>query len=462
MRNVNVAFNGGLVVSAEDAVKMPLSHYTYKKKNGGEVPNYTIFKQNGKTYVKFPRNLDKFLRYQNITSAQVAFHDLRVKAPIKKFSLSDTFSLRDYQETPVKDVVKTIKTSTNNSCVLQAEPGFGKSFILPYVVNQIGQRTLILVDRTLLLDQMVDEFTNNSSAEVVVLNRDTTELGDVNITTFQLLLTNPRLIKLLQKQIGLVVVDECHVAPAKEFSTIISQLPARYRLGLSATPTRSDGLTAMIADTFGYDKVVGVNPNSLAVHSIVVKTGIPVNFKSEKDYAKSFQEAMFKVMPNRKDTYIEFALQTSIALKDKGRRVFIYLTYGKLQKYAKHYLENFGYTVGIIDGKTSSKKRAKIIQDFEDGKLDFLVSGVILQKGISIYVLDTIVNLAPQNKENMEQVKGRLKRPHKNKKHPLFIYFTFGGKMFFSDIERVDKLIELSTGADKYSVLTVEQLENSI
>lgn len=39
-----------------------------------------------------------------------------------------------------------------------------------------------------------------------------------------------------------IIIDECHHIPAQTFEAILKQLPARYVLGLSATPYRKDGL----------------------------------------------------------------------------------------------------------------------------------------------------------------------------------------------------------------------------
>jgi superfamily II DNA or RNA helicase len=37
-------------------------------------------------------------------------------------------------------------------------------------------------------------------------------------------------------------VDECHHTPSKTFTEAVNAFPAMYRLGLTATPSREDGL----------------------------------------------------------------------------------------------------------------------------------------------------------------------------------------------------------------------------
>jgi len=50
---------------------------------------------------------------------------------------------------------------------------------------------------------------------------------------------------------GLFLVDEAHHVPSATFRSIVGQFPARWRLGLTATPTREDGLERVIDWTFG-------------------------------------------------------------------------------------------------------------------------------------------------------------------------------------------------------------------
>jgi superfamily II DNA or RNA helicase len=50
---------------------------------------------------------------------------------------------------------------------------------------------------------------------------------------------------------GLVVVDECHHVPAAGFESAVRAIPARYWLGLTATPYRRDGLDDLIGFQLG-------------------------------------------------------------------------------------------------------------------------------------------------------------------------------------------------------------------
>lgn len=70
----------------------------------------------------------------------------------------------------------------HNTCILQAMPSFGKSFILPFIINKIQQPTLILVDRTDLVIQMQNEFSVNAHIHLQQVKEFSNAL--IEISTF--------------------------------------------------------------------------------------------------------------------------------------------------------------------------------------------------------------------------------------------------------------------------------------
>lgn len=57
------------------------------------------------------------------------------------------------------------------------------------------------------------------------------------------------------KEFGFVVWDEVHTVAARTFSRTLGKFPARYLLGLTATPTRPDGCARLFLDYFCCDTV---------------------------------------------------------------------------------------------------------------------------------------------------------------------------------------------------------------
>ena len=62
----------------------------------------------------------------------------------------------------------------------------------------------------------------------------------------------------------------------------------------------------------------------------------------------------------------------------------------------------------------------------------------------------------------MEQTVGRLRREHEAKREPMFIYFTFAGKMIMTNEDRVEVLKSLSKKGDKFSRMGVNKFRGAI
>ncbi len=131
--------------------------------------------------------------------------------------------------------------------VLEAPAGSGKTIMAMSAIARRRQPTLIIVHTKELAHQAL-------ARAVAVLGLAEGEIGMVGDgqcivgarLTIGLVQTLARGIPPALRGVGHVVVDECHHAPAVQMAAVVSQFPARYLLGLSATPYRRDGLDAVI------------------------------------------------------------------------------------------------------------------------------------------------------------------------------------------------------------------------
>ena len=55
----------------------------------------------------------------------------------------------------------------------------------------------------------------------------------------------------VRDRFGLVILDEAHHCPAETFKSVVQHFAARYRIGLTATPTRKDRLHPVLFDVVG-------------------------------------------------------------------------------------------------------------------------------------------------------------------------------------------------------------------
>ncbi len=129
--------------------------------------------------------------------------------------------------------------------VLVAPPGVGKTVIGAYLIAARCRSALVLVHRQPLLDQWIAQLS-------VFLGLDPKAIGQIgagkhaptgwlDVAMIQSLVRSGRVDDLVATY-GHVVVDECHHIPAVSFERVLSEVKARFLIGLTATPRRRDGL----------------------------------------------------------------------------------------------------------------------------------------------------------------------------------------------------------------------------
>jgi len=124
------------------------------------------------------------------------------------------------------------------------------------LMAQLGTPALVLVDNEQLRDQWVErveQFLGIPRDKVGMVSGTTLKFGLVTIGMIQTL--SSRDCSSFVKKFGLLVGDEVHIMSAPSFSEAIVCQTAKYRLGLSATPRRKDGLANVFKYHFGEIRV---------------------------------------------------------------------------------------------------------------------------------------------------------------------------------------------------------------
>lgn len=173
--------------------------------------------------------------------AQAEVVDHRVRRAGIRLSFKGTLS--KIQKECVRSILK------EEIGVLVAPPGSGKTVMACAIIGKRKVTTLILVHRMPLLEQWRSRVTTflNLPAEQVgsiagSLKRRT---GIVDIAMLQSLSRMDDISEILTEYEQLII-DECHHIPAVSFESVLKHSPARFVLGLTATPYRKDGHQAII------------------------------------------------------------------------------------------------------------------------------------------------------------------------------------------------------------------------
>ena len=218
---------------------------------------------------------------EKILETPIPFRDFsnkRCKVPVDypKFLLE----LRKDQEKAESHYIWSVKKETYPKNIIQLPTGKGKSILALHIACTLKQKTLILVHK----DDLVVGWTKDiklcfgDNIDVGLIKAKKRKIGEqFTIATVQTLSRmnyeevviefdvdknflfsvkfdyeeqKKHLLNNLTNEFGLVVQDECHHIGLNIFN-IIDKFNSYYKLGLSATPTRNDGLNFVFDLFFG-------------------------------------------------------------------------------------------------------------------------------------------------------------------------------------------------------------------
>lgn len=178
-----------------------------------------------------------------------------------------TGELLPYQHDAVSTCSAVIRRE--GGAMLCSGCGTGKTVMAIALAARLGVRTVVLVHKQFLLEQWrarITQFAPGARVGVVAQGRsDMADSPDIILCMIQTVLSRHPPAAHTFDTVGLVICDECHHVCAQSFMRALTSFPARWRLGLTATPERRDGLG------FALHWLLG----PLAV--VVKRTGTPVD-----------------------------------------------------------------------------------------------------------------------------------------------------------------------------------------
>jgi superfamily II DNA or RNA helicase len=252
--------------------------------------------------------------------------------------------------------------------------------------------------------------------------------------TVALVQTLYRRVNEVSLYIGQVVVDECHRAPSRVFTEAVSAFPARYLLGLTATPWRRDKLTRVIfwfvGDVTGQIEKADLLDQGNLCHAVAVffSTGFTPIADPSDYYSKALSELTQDPDRNRLITRtVKDHNCTGITLVLSDRREHCETLAGILK-------QEHGIEAAVLTGHTPAKERGRIVQDLQSGEYHYLVAtGQLIGEGFDLPEIGTLAMATPVKfSGRLIQYVGRSLRPAPGKdkavildfvdEHPVFEY----------------------------------------
>lgn len=341
------------------------------------------------------------------------FHDRRVVGdPLPGLPRID---LRPYQA----EAVAAIRRGTQGTVVMPC--GGGKTVVGVAAISDLGRTTLVIVHTRDLLDQWIAALRERLGLVAGVVTEGEVRPGPVTVATVQTMVRlDGGAFARLAARFGVVIVDEAHHSPCSTFQTVLSRIPARWRVGLTATPEREDGLGPLVDLTLG-ERLFEIGYRELCDAGYLeapevrpIFTDFTFEYGGPEDYARCLAALATDAGRNA-------LIADLVAREAVGGRAVLVLS-GRVD-HCRHLAElvgQQGVSAKALVGPTPRAERRTLLDDFRAGKIDVLVASTLADEGLDIPCLERIVLAYPgRTRGRTTQRLGRLMRPHPGKDQPV-------------------------------------------
>jgi superfamily II DNA or RNA helicase len=308
--------------------------------------------------------------------------------------------------------------------------GAGKTEIAINIINRLRVPTLVIVHKVDLVHQWHDRIRTRLGLDAATVIGSKKKVGLVTIATVQSLYSISGLTKFTAEnfysKFAMVILDEAHHAPAKSWMQILAKCPAQYRLWLTATEKRKDGLGPTLP-LIGGRIVYRVEHKALleigriiapeyVEHNLSFVTFTPKKMvcdrksKESREIVNNYaldQAIMFNTQRNE---YIVSQIE-----KDYHAGKFILVLSPKNVNHCEmlHAMlesRNIKSELLVASGnfKVKPKDRERILAEARVGTCRLIIATSLAEEGLDVPVLDTIHLTYPMT--YCEQAVGRIMR----------------------------------------------------
>ena len=357
------------------------------------------------------------------------YEDYSVTVPIK---IKSDIKLRIYQEPCLKALEKYV----NGLFVLPA--GTGKTQCALQCFATLKQKCCWITHTKDLMNQAKERCEQNMTCKTSCITDGKCDTsGDIVFCTVQTLRNFVEKQEISQNEFGLLIIDECHRLCTSAESTMmfeecLNYFASRYKLGLTATLHRADGLEKCIPKLLGNvlyevkkenDKLVGYYENKKVCEVPLIDFQVPIRVNIINTEYNIIDKDVF----NKDGMTLSFSKLITDIGQDKKRNKLIIDIANKLETptiilsdrvdQLKYLQENIPNSIQV-DGSTKKSVREKALEDMKNGKYKvFLASYQLAREGLDIIRLENLIMATPvKDFAVVIQSCGRIQRPYGNKK----------------------------------------------
>ncbi|MCA8915936.1 MAG: DEAD/DEAH box helicase [Planctomycetes bacterium] len=327
------------------------------------------------------------------------------------------FGLRRYQK-EASEVFYAGGGVRGGSGVVVLPCGAGKTIVALGAMAQVKAHTLILTANVVAVRQWIREAldkTNLKEDQIAEYTGDSKNIAPVTVATYQIVTYRKRKteefphFEIFNKaDWGLIIYDEVHLLPAPVFRATAA-IQSRRRLGLTATLVREDGLEEDVFSLVG-PKRYDVPWRELEKQGWIATadcTEVRVDLPSPQrmPYALAGQRDQYRIAaenPGKMDV-----LAALLELHKDDRVLVIAQYLDQLHELAGR------FKLPLIEGKTPSKKRDELYEQFRSGEISTLVVSKVGNFAVDLPDASVMVQLSGTFGSRQEEAQrlGRILRP---------------------------------------------------
>lgn len=288
-----------------------------------------------------------------------------------------SFQLRPMQLECVDRVMTDLKT--HNKIGVIAPTGTGKTEIFCAIADQFiketGLNVLVGSHLSILTDQTTERFQKRTPhLKTGILQADQTPDFDAQVilTTMQSSRSESRtgyFQRKMLREVGLIIVDECHYIQTDSYEKIISYYPNAKVIGFTASPFRDRKLMTNFFEKISFS--ISLQEVIDAGYLVQPEVKGILRESGEPEYVSSLVTKIYKDC-------------------EMGKKAIVFMQTIEDAKLCRNTLESKGIRSSAITSETTGDVRNNIINAFQNGDIDVLTTVNVLTAGFDAPKVEVI------------------------------------------------------------------------
>jgi len=361
--------------------------------------------------------------------------------------LHSSIVLRNYQNQALDAWI-----ASGNRGIIVLPTGSGKTLVGIKAISLLNTPTIVIAPTLDLVDQWRSRLKKEFKTDVGVLGGGERDIKALTVSTYDSAYIHA---DKLGNRFGLIIFDEVHHLPAAGYKNIAEMFASPFRMGLTATYEREDGLHTELNRLVGgkvFERMVkdltGTHLSPFRLEKIVVElteeeqeeyeknqkvfsdylARINLTIRSPADFQKLVMRsgrdpgarrallARNKARDIAYNSVSKIGKLSEILKKHDDGKMFIFTEHNKLvHRISRQFL------VPSITYRTTIKERSEILDRFKSGIYRAVVTSRVLDEGIDVPDADVAIILSGTGSERaFIQRLGRILRKKEGKEAVLY------------------------------------------